>query len=533
MIELVIRTYNNLDTVKIIFALCSGMIGAGLYAFIPLCTANIIQFLNEENSMDKYSSSIKLLFFISVGSSFFNSLRGRLFSTIGETARAKMVIKTFDKLVDKPMKYFDSIQTGELLQYITHDIPKISTTISLQFNVLTRTLVQSVIIIWYLLNSSRILTLILLVQIPLCIYLQKIVDGYVHKCVQVHEQFLNNAHNIADETFNNIMVIKGFNSETLTKKKFAENINQYFISYEKYAYYYGILVFIMTILPQITALIILFFGPMLSISSTELLSFFLFYTQIVDFFRNFQEISVNIIQIRALSKKIQNIFYESNFKKYDLVLPKECIGHIEFDNVSFSYSNNFQILKNISFSIFPGEHIALVGENGCGKSTIVKLIKRLYLPDKGKLFLDGVDINTINDKWYHDNVVFVPQEPVLLNATIAENIGYNGNFSRLQIENIAKVVDAHNFIMKLEKGYDTIAKLSGGQKQRIALARAIIRNPKVLILDESTSALDTESEANVLDTIDHIIKQTEITVITIAHRQSTIDKCDRKIKIVK
>ena len=531
MLELIIKTYNKLDIIKIGFALCFGMIGSGLYAFIPLCTADVIHFLSEENSIDKYKSSIKLLFIISIVSSLCNSLRGKLFSNIGETARTKMVIKTFNNLIDKPMKYFDSTKIGELMQYISHDIPKISTTISLQFNVLTRTLVQSIIIIWYLINSSFILTTILLIQIPACVYLQKVVDKYVNKCIKIHEQFLNNAHNIADETFNNIMVIKGFNSEIITKEQFSENMNNFNSSYANYAYYYGILVFIMTLLPQITAMIILFLGPMLNISSTELLSFFLFYTQIVDFFRNFQEIGVNIIQIRALSKKLQHI-YEKSFINNDYFVPKECIGNIEFNNVSFSY-NTTKILNNLNISIYSGEHVALVGENGSGKSTIVKLIKRLYLPDEGEILLDGININNINSSWYHDNIVFVPQEPVLLNMSIAENIGYNGNFNIEQIHNAAKFVNIHDFIITLEKGYDTIAKLSGGQKQRVALARAIIRNPKILILDESTSALDTISEANILDIVDKLVKEHRITVITIAHRQSTIDKCDRKIVLTK
>ncbi|XP_031271465.1 ABC transporter B family member 11-like [Pistacia vera] len=208
-------------------------------------------------------------------------------------------------------------------------------------------------------------------------------------------------------------------------------------------------------------------------------------------------------------------------------------GDIEFRHVSFTYPSrpDIKILKDLSLAIRYGKTVALVGESGSGKSTVISLLQRFYDPDTGHITLDGIEIQKLQLKWFRQQVGLVSQEPVLFNDTIRANIAYSkeGNATEAEILTAAKLANAHNFISSLKQGYDTVAgergvQLSGGQKQRIAIARAIVKDPKILLLDEATSALDAESERVVQDALDRVMVGR--TTLMIAHRLSTIKGVD-------
>lgn len=208
----------------------------------------------------------------------------------------------------------------------------------------------------------------------------------------------------------------------------------------------------------------------------------------------------------------------------------EVNGKIEFKDVSFKYPNrNYQALKNISFVIEPGTLFAIIGRTGSGKSTIVQLILRLYDPLSGSVLIDDIDLQNLNLKQYRKQIGIVSQEPVLFSGTIAENISYGIKASDRKIKKAAKKAQALDFILEKPDLFGTQvgikgSHLSGGQKQRIAIARAIIRNPKLLILDEATSALDSNTESELLDALNQVMKNR--TCITIAHRLKTIADAD-------
>lgn len=216
------------------------------------------------------------------------------------------------------------------------------------------------------------------------------------------------------------------------------------------------------------------------------------------------------------------------------VFMKKIKGEIVFENVSFSYPLGQQnALINFNLKIKPGETIALVGRSGAGKTTIIKLLLRFFDPDKGRILIDGIDIKKIKKRNLRSFIGVVPQEPLLFNDTIAFNIGYGKqNVKRKEIERAAKMANAHQFIKTLPKGYDTFVgekgvKLSGGQKQRIAIARMLLTNPKIIIFDEATSQLDSESEKLIQEALWKIAKKR--TTIIIAHRLTTIQKAKRII----
>ena len=209
-------------------------------------------------------------------------------------------------------------------------------------------------------------------------------------------------------------------------------------------------------------------------------------------------------------------------------------GKIEFENVHFSYPTrtDVPVLRGLSTTIHPGQTIALVGYSGCGKSTFVQLLQRFYDPQCGTIFMDDINISKMSVESLRRNLGIVSQDPVLFNRTIAENIAYGDQTRTIEIEEIIQVArkaNIHNFIVSLPLGYETPVgqkgtQLSGGQKQRIAIARALIRNPRILLLDEATSALDSESEKVVQDALDRASKGR--TCIIIAHRLSTIKDVD-------
>ena len=206
-------------------------------------------------------------------------------------------------------------------------------------------------------------------------------------------------------------------------------------------------------------------------------------------------------------------------------------GRIDLENVSFSYITHRDVLKNISLSIKPGELVAIVGPTGVGKTTLISLLARFYDPDDGRILFDGIDIRNMTLSSLRDNISIVLQDVFLFNGTVAENISYGvKNASMDDIINAAKIANAHEFICEMEHGYDTVIgergiRLSGGQKQRLSIARAVLRDTPILILDEATASVDMETEKLIHQAIDSIIQNR--TTIMIAHRLSSVRKADK------
>jgi ABC-type multidrug transport system fused ATPase/permease subunit len=211
---------------------------------------------------------------------------------------------------------------------------------------------------------------------------------------------------------------------------------------------------------------------------------------------------------------------------------RECTGRIEFDHVAFSYGGRQSLFEGLSFQVEPGSTVAFVGPSGCGKSSIVRLLYRFYAPEKGQVLIDGQDLSKLQIDSVRQRIAVVPQDPVLFNETVAYNIRYGRlDATPEEVEEAARRASLHETVLEFPSGYDTIVgerglKLSGGEKQRLALARAFLKNPKILICDEATSALDSVTEADVLHTME-AAKARGITTVVVAHRLSTVKSADR------
>lgn len=459
----------------------------------------------------------------------------------------------FEKLQLLPLSYYDDKAVGWLMSRMTSDIGRLSETISWGLVDLAWgfSMMTAVTIAMIRLNPK--LALVTLSVIPflavISFYFQKKILKAQRDVRKINSQ-ITAAYN---EDIQGAKTTKTLVREEINLKEFSEittsmrdkSIRATIIS----SVYLPI---VLTLGSVGTALALTYGGKsvMLNVISYGTLVAFISYT--AQFFEPVRQIAVIFAELQAAQASAERVFSLLNevpsiidsdevVAKYgDLLSPKkelwpEIKGAVEFKNVSFSYKNGETVLENFNLKVNPGETIALVGETGSGKSTIVNLFCRFYEPTSGEILIDGINYKDMPQNWLHENLGYVLQSPHLFSGTIKENIRY-GNLDATdeEIINASKLVDGHSFIMETENGYNTEVGeggglLSTGQKQLISFARAVVRNPRLFVLDEATSSIDTETEKTIQDAINKVLDGR--TSFVIAHRLSTIRKADRILVI--
>eukprot|EP01015_Nassula_variabilis_P002348 TRINITY_DN1131_c0_g1_i3.p1 TRINITY_DN1131_c0_g1~~TRINITY_DN1131_c0_g1_i3.p1 ORF type:complete len:404 (+),score=92.70 TRINITY_DN1131_c0_g1_i3:67-1278(+) len=348
---------------------------------------------------------------------------------------------------------------------------------------------------------------------------------------------------LAEEAISNVRIVKSFSSEEKEISHYFKQIMKtYAVGKKNSVLYASVLAVFATVGNGSILLVIWYGGEMVldgEITPGDLASFMIYTISIAILSASLAAVFGNVLtSVGACHRIFEIMDYEPKIKHEGGEKLVNFRGDIKLENVNFSYptKSNVQTLKNVSLQIKSGEVVAVVGQSGSGKSTIVSLLERFYDVSEGRLLVDGVNIKELDITWLHQNVGYVAQEPTLFSGTIEENITYGVEiYTKEDIDRVARMANAYDFINNTQQfpsGLQTVVgergvKLSGGQKQRIAIARALMKRPKVLIFDEATSALDAESEHQVQQAIDTIIQEGNITMIIIAHRLSTIINCKR------
>jgi len=448
----------------------------------------------------------------------------------------------FNKILFLPIGYFTEQRKGDIISRMSNDMNEIEWSIIGTLEGLIREPLTILIILTTLAFMSPALSLFLLVLLPITAFLIGRVSRSLRKQSNESQEKQGELLSVLDETLGGLRVIKAFNAEKTVFDRFI-GINKILNNIRiKMAFRRDLASPMSEVMGVLVLCTILWFGGKLalgnSLNSETFITYIVFFTQIINpakalstAFYNAQRGSAAIQRIEEILKAPVTVEESPNPKTLSTFSSK-----IEFRNVSFFYED-VTILDDINLIIEKGKTVALVGSSGAGKSTLADLIPRFHDVSKGELLIDGINIKEYSLASLRHHMGIVTQEPVLFNDTIATNIALGDNTANIaEIEDAAKIANAHEFIMHKEEGYQTNIgdrgnKLSGGERQRLTIARAVLKNPPILILDEATSSLDTESERLVQDAISKMMQNR--TSIVIAHRLSTIRHADEIIVLQK
>jgi len=454
----------------------------------------------------------------------------------------------FRSLINNDVSFYDNKKTGELLSRLGSDIATVKGAASNNFSMVIRNIIVCIGSFVLLFTISWQLALYISLVIPLFASLSVFFRRAHKQLIKSYQDTIANGSIIAEEAFSNIRVVKSFSTEDKESEHFESIMKSaYNIGFKK-SLTESLMISSVMLIINAAILVVLWYGGVLvlrsEMTSGELTSF-VFYALFLA--GSSSMVASAMTQLVTASGVCERLFelmdYEPLIKNYGGISDiKSLKGMVEFKDVSFCYPNKQEVyvLKTLNLTIQAGEVVALVGSSGGGKTTIANLIERFYDPKSGEILIDGVDIRKYDLKALHQRIGHVPQEPSLFSGTIEENITYGlDSYTQEQVDKATKLANCYDFIHDkslFPKGFQTFVgergmKLSGGQKQRIAIARALIKEPKILVLDEATSALDAENEFHVQKAIEGLMHQKDMTMIVIAHRLSTIINCKRIIVI--
>jgi ABC-type multidrug transport system fused ATPase/permease subunit len=489
-------------------------------------------------------NTVLLLIFVQLTiQTLFSFMRVYLLTKSGTGATADLRKSLYSKLISLPMSFFSSQRVGDLSSRISADTGQIQDTVSFVFAEFLRGILTLLIGLSFIFFISWKLALIMLSIVPLIAVSAVIFGSKIRKMSRKETDMLADSGSVVQETLQGISVVKAFTGESIEKSRYGKNIDQLITFAVKSGSYRGFFVsfIIFSVFGAIS--FVVWYGAGMVQQKTlevgELMSFVIYSVFVGGTLGGFADMFGQLQKTIGATQRVRELMMLEGEENEPGTLNTPIEGAITFKDVEFSYASRkeVQVLRHISFEVERGQQVALVGGSGGGKSTIASLIMRFYKVDQGRLLIDGRDINDYELNWLRGSIAYVPQDVILFGGTIYENILYGKpGAGREEVIMAARKANAFDFIESFPDKFETMVgergiQLSGGQKQRIAIARAVIKDPAILVLDEATSALDSESEQLVQEALDHLMENR--TSIVIAHRLSTIRNADKIIVVDK
>ena len=447
----------------------------------------------------------------------------------------------YRKIVSLPIGFFTNESKGDIISRMSSDVTEVQTSVMQSLYALVKYPVMIIACLGMMIAISWQLTVFVLVMLPVIGWVMGTVGRKLKTQTLAGQQRLGSIMANIEETISGLRVVKAFNAERQMERKFGGETEDLYRIHNSVGRRYSLAHPMSEFLGTMAVAITLWFGGSLilsgksSIDAPEFIYYMVMFYSLINPAKDLSKVSYAVRKGMGGVQRIDRILNATN-PIQDPPAPKDLPADrrkssIRFRDVSFSYDGERDVLSHIDLEVRPGETVAIVGQSGSGKSTLADLIPRFYDVEHGEVEVDGINVKNLRVKDLRSLMGNVNQEAILFNDTIYNNIAFGEKeATREEVIAAAKIANAHDFIMETEQGYDTVVgdrgcRLSGGQRQRISIARAILKNPSILILDEATSALDTESERLVQEALEKLMK--DRTTVVIAHRLSTIVNADK------
>lgn len=535
--------------VKFFFGMFFLILSSLVMLTFPALLGAMIDAAQGQQTYSWLPSSVKFLGLLALGllafTSFLSFFRIRLFVEIAEKALASIRRDSFQKLIALPIEFFANRRVGELNSRLSADLAQIQDVMTTTLAEILRQLISLALGVVLLVWVSPQLALLNLCILPVIVVTAIFFGKYIRNLSRQAQDQLAESNTVLQETLQGISNVKAFVNECYETQRYGNRLNAVVKIAVKGATFRGMFASFIIFCVFGAVIAVVWYGAALvaegALTVGDLTTYILYSMFVAGSMGSFPELYANIQKALGASERVLEILDEVP-EKVDTTADSKIIkqpitGAISFKHVAFSYPTrpDIKTLKDISFEAHAGDKIAIVGPSGTGKSTLASLILQFYKPDAGLICYDQKPASDYSLSDIRNQVAIVPQDVLLFGGTIRENIAYGKlDAEAEEIIEAAKRANAHNYIMQFPEGYDTLVgergvKLSGGQRQRIAIARALLKDPAILILDEATSSLDSESERQVQLALEELMKNR--TSIIIAHRLSTIYDADKIIVV--
>jgi len=515
------------------------LISSGLNLTYPMLIGRLIDSVKEgggQESVDQYAIWM-IGIFVLVGIATF--LRSYLFTVAGERIVTRLQERLFLQIISQEIGFFDQRRTGELLNRLTSDATVLQKAVTVNVSMGLRFALSGIGAIGILIWTSWKLALLMLAVVPVIAIGAGWYGRILRKISRSVQDAFANANAVAEESIGGIRTVRSFAREDHEHERYQEGIEEAFTLAKKRAWVGAWFSGLISFAGYGSIVAVLWYGGHLLASGEmdfgELTSFMLYTFTVAFSLGALSGLYEDFAKAIGASDRVFELLERESEQVDGTIEIEDPVGALTFSDVSFAYPTrpDAMVLNGVSFQISPNQVVALVGPSGGGKSTVAALISRFYDVQSGSILLDDISIETLQVNWLREHVAVVRQEPILFATSILDNIRYGRpTATSEEVFSAAKAANAHDFVSAFPEGYETLVgergvRLSGGQKQRIAIARAILKDPVLLILDEATSALDVESEHLVQEALERLMENRSSLVI--AHRLSTIQHADRVV----